>query len=71
MRLEPSFNDPDRLCPMPAGPALLDGTRWTVRMAQGDASIEAPRSLLDRVASACDGTRSLTQIVDSVAPSPR
>jgi ribosomal protein S12 methylthiotransferase accessory factor len=68
MRLEPSFNDPDRLCPMPAGPALLDGTRWTVRMAQGDASIESPRSLLDRVASACDGTRSLTQIIDEIRP---
>lgn len=64
MRLEPSFDDPDRLCPMPAGPALLDGGRWTVRLAQGDASVEAPRPLIERVATACDGTRSLSQILE-------
>lgn len=68
MQLERSFRDPNRLCPMPAGPALLDGERWTVRLAQGDASIAAPRALLDRVAAACDGTRPLSQIVEETRP---
>jgi ribosomal protein S12 methylthiotransferase accessory factor len=68
MHLESSFNDPDRLCPMPAGPALLDGKRWTVRLSHGNAAIEAPRALLERVASACDGMRSLTQIIEETRP---
>ena len=68
MHLESTFNDPDRLCPMPAGPALLDGTRWTVRLAQGDASIDASRALIERVAKACDGTHSLTQILEETRP---
>lgn len=68
MQIERIFRDPMRLCPMPAGPALLDGERWTVRLAHGDASIAAPRALLQRVASACDGSRSLAQIVDETRP---
>lgn len=67
-QLEPSFNDPNRLCPMPAGPALLEGTRWTVRMSRGDATVEAPRALIERVAKACDGTKSLAQILEDVRP---
>lgn len=68
MVLDSSFSDPERLCPMPAGPALLDGRCWTVRLAQGDASIEAPRPLLERVATACDGTRSISQILEEIRP---
>jgi ribosomal protein S12 methylthiotransferase accessory factor len=68
LSFEHSYQDPARLCPVPAGPALLDGTCWTVRLAQGDAVIEAPRELLRRVATACDGTRSLQQIVQETTP---
>jgi ribosomal protein S12 methylthiotransferase accessory factor len=68
MQIEHSYRDPDRLCPVPAGPALLDGKRLTVRLAQGDASIAAPRALLNRVVGACDGTRTLSQIVADTRP---
>lgn len=68
MQIERIYRDPARLCPMPAGPALLDGTKWTVRLAHGDASIEAPRALLQRMVTACDGSRSMAQIVDETRP---
>ncbi len=68
LALEAAFNDPRRLCPMPAGPASLDGRRWTVRLAHGDAVIEAPRSLLARVSMACNGVQSLREIVDATRP---
>lgn len=63
-----SYEDPARLCPVPAGPALLDGGCWTVRLPQGDARIDAPASLLRRVATACDGTQPLQDIVAGTRP---
>jgi ribosomal protein S12 methylthiotransferase accessory factor len=65
---ESSYTDPARLCPVPAGPALLDGTCWTVRLPQSDARIEAPAALLRRVATACDGTRPVLDIVAATRP---
>ena len=59
-------NDPDRVCPMLAGPALIDGDTLTVRHAQGDIAIRADRALLRRAFALCDGTRSVTELLDSV-----
>ncbi|WZB76098.1 hypothetical protein WJ972_09595 [Achromobacter insuavis] len=59
-------DDPARLCPMLAGPTLIDGDTLTVRQAQGDISINADRALLRQVFLLCDGTRSLTELLDSV-----
>jgi ribosomal protein S12 methylthiotransferase accessory factor len=70
MSFESSYTDPARLCPIPAGPALLDGTCWTVQLPQSDARIEAPAALLRRVATACDGTRSVLDIVAATRPAP-
>ena len=67
-QIELSYRDPERLCPVPAGPALLDGKRLTVRLAQGDASVTAPRALLAHVVGACDGTRTLSQILGATRP---
>ncbi len=64
-----AFDSPQRLCPMPAGPALLEGSRWTVRLPHADAAIDAPRKLLERVAKACDGMSSVAEILDAT-PSP-
>lgn len=60
-------HDPARVCPMLAGPALIDGDTLTVRHAQGDIAIRADRALLRRAFALCDGTRSITELLDSVA----
>jgi ribosomal protein S12 methylthiotransferase accessory factor len=63
MPFERSFTDPSRECPIWAGPARLSGNRLTVQLPQGDAHIEAPKSLLARIFDACDGSRSTAQIL--------
>jgi ribosomal protein S12 methylthiotransferase accessory factor len=55
--------DPARLCPMLAGPALITGGCLTVRTAQGEVEVNAPPALLKKVFQACDGTRSIHDIV--------
>lgn len=59
-------DDPARVCPMLAGPALIDGDTLTVRHAHGDIAIRADRALLRRTFALCDGTRSITELLDSV-----
>lgn len=60
-----AFADPTRLCPMLAGPALLAGSGLTVRTAQDEVEVNAPRALLKKVFQACDGTRSIQDIVQA------
>ncbi|MFY3307082.1 YcaO-like family protein [Achromobacter ruhlandii] len=60
-------HDPARVCPMLAGPALIDGDTLTVRQAHGDIAIRADRALLRRAFALCDGTRSITELLESVS----
>lgn len=58
--------DSSRLCPMLAGPAMIDGDRLIVRLADGDISINASRALLRKIFSLCDGTRSIDELLQTV-----
>lgn len=68
MPFERSFTDAARQCPVWAGPARLMGSRLIVQLPQGDAEINAPRALLRHVVAACNGTRSIDEIAESVQP---
>lgn len=59
--------DPARICPMLAGPTLIDGDTLTVRHAQGDIAINADRALLRQVFKLCDGTRPVVELLDGVS----
>lgn len=63
---ELGVDDPDRVCPMLAGPALITGDHLTVRLADGDVDIDAPQALLREVFDLCDGTRSLNELLSTI-----
>lgn len=60
-------DDPDRICPMLAGPSMIDGDTLIVRQAQGEIAVQADRALLRKAFRLCDGTRSLTELLAGIA----
>ncbi len=62
--------DPARLCPVVAGPAVLDGGLLTVRTAQRDVEIRAPAALLRRVLSTFDGARTVEEGLATLKAGP-
>lgn len=63
---ELGIDDPDRVCPMLAGPAIINGDHLTVRLAEGDVDVDAPKALLRDVFNLCDGTRSLNELLATI-----
>lgn len=64
---ELDLNNSSRLCPMLPGPAMVNGDRLTVRLADGDISINAPRALLKKIFALCDGTRSIDELMQTIS----
>ena len=58
-----SLADKARVSPVLAGQALVDGAQLTVRLPQGDVSVQAPRALLKLVFKWCDGQRTWAEIL--------
>ena len=63
-----SYSDPDRVCPMLAGPAVIDGSVLVVRLVRRDIEVKAPEIFLRSVVELCDGTRTVNGVVDAMAP---
>jgi ribosomal protein S12 methylthiotransferase accessory factor len=63
----------DRLSPMLAGPSCMriEGRqgRLVVRSAGADVEVQAPKALLDRVFALCDGTRTVNELLATIASS--
>lgn len=59
--------DTKRLCPIFPGPAMIKGNHLTVRLPSGEVTIEAPKALFKRVYALCDGTRSIDELLATVA----
>lgn len=61
----------DRLSPMLAGPSCvrLEGRQGqlVVRSAGADVEVQAPKALLDRVFALCDGTRTVNELLATIA----
>jgi ribosomal protein S12 methylthiotransferase accessory factor len=66
-----SFDSPDRVCPIFAGPALIEGEGLQVRLPGRDVTVEAPRRLLRQVFGLCDGTRSIRAILQEAPAASR
>lgn len=54
---------PSRICPMFAGPTLLDQKGLMVRLPDGDLRVQINRRLVRTVFNLCDGTRSMTELI--------
>ena len=60
--VERSLGDPDRLCPVLAGPALVRGNSLTIRLHEGERVVTAPARYLARIWEWCDGGRTLADV---------
>lgn len=54
---------PTRICPILAGPALLDTSGIVVRLHDGDLRVRIDRRLVRQVFALCDGTRSVAELL--------
>lgn len=68
---ELGIDDPDRVCPMLAGPAIINGDHLTVRLADGDVDVDAPHVLLQEVFHLCEGTRSVNELLATIEDEPK
>lgn len=57
------LNDPARVCPIFAGPSLIEGDHIAVKLPQAELSIDAPGRLLRKAFELCDGTRTIIDIL--------
>jgi ribosomal protein S12 methylthiotransferase accessory factor len=59
-----SQRDPHRISPVLTGAALVRGDRLSVRTATREVEVQAPLALLEHVFALCDGTRTLTEVLE-------
>lgn len=66
-RIPPAVNaalgDTARICPMPAGPGLLQGNALQLRLPEGELAISAPARLIKKVFALCDGSTTFDDIL--------
>jgi len=61
-----ALRDPARLCPMFAGPCLIENDSALMRTVGGEIEVSAPQELLKLAFRLCDGSRSLAQISEAM-----
>ncbi|VVE90679.1 YcaO-like family protein [Pandoraea bronchicola] len=60
--VENALNDPSRICPVFAAPALISGQRLSVQWRGESITVRAPRPMLKKLFEWCQGHRSLTEL---------